>query len=76
MECYRHPDREAQYYCEKDGNYMCEECACCHSPRIYCQHRTSCVINLLTKDGELSPCERLYSDGQVDESSGKSLDEG
>jgi len=54
--CYRHPDREASYYCQKDGNYMCEECACCHSPNIYCQYRTACVINMLTKDGELSPC--------------------
>jgi len=54
--CHRHPDREGAYYCEKDGTYMCEECACCHSPRIYCQFRTACVINLLTKDGDLSPC--------------------
>ncbi len=55
--CYRHPDREAGYYCQKDGNYMCEECACCHSPRVYCQHRTACVIDILTKEGELSRCE-------------------
>lgn len=57
MSCHRHPDREGSYYCEKDCAYMCEECACCHSPRIYCQFRTACVINLLTKDGDLSPCE-------------------
>lgn len=36
---------------------MCEECACCHSPRVYCQYRTACVINVLTRSGELSPCE-------------------
>jgi hypothetical protein len=55
--CYRHPDKEAPYYCQKDNVHMCEECACCHSPRIYCQYRTACVINLLTKDGDLSPCD-------------------
>ena len=35
---------------------MCEECACCHSPRVYCQFRTACLINLLTREGELSAC--------------------
>lgn len=54
--CYRHPDREAPFYCQKDGNYMCRSCACCHSPRVYCQHRTACTIDLLTKEGELKPC--------------------
>lgn len=56
-QCYRHPDLEASYYCQKDGNYMCDECACCHSPNVYCQYRTACVINLLTKNGELSRCD-------------------
>ncbi len=56
-ECYRHPDREADYYCQKDGTYMCGECACCHSPNVYCQYRTACVINILTKEGELSACD-------------------
>jgi hypothetical protein len=35
---------------------MCEECACCRSPRVYCQFRTACLINLLTREGELSAC--------------------
>lgn len=55
--CYRHPDRDAKFYCQKDGNYMCEECACCHSPRVYCQYRTACVIDILTKEGHLARCE-------------------
>ena len=35
---------------------MCEECACCHSPKIYCQYRSACVINMLTRQGEITPC--------------------
>jgi hypothetical protein len=54
--CYRHPEKEATFYCQKDGHYMCRDCACCHSPRVYCQFRTACVIDLLTKQGELSGC--------------------
>lgn len=54
--CYRHSDRPGFYYCQKDGNRMCDECACCHSPRIYCQYRSACIIDILTKEGEISPC--------------------
>jgi hypothetical protein len=64
-QCYRHPDREADYYCQKDGNYMCEECACCHSPRIYCQYRTACVIDILTKEGELQRCNEESPEPKV-----------
>lgn len=55
--CYRHPDREGTFFCQKDGTYMCEECACCHSSRIYCKFRTACVIHMLTKEGEIAGCE-------------------
>jgi hypothetical protein len=65
--CYRHPDRPGIYYCQKDGNYMCEECACCHSPRLYCQYRGACLINMLTKQGELTPCDQK-SDNSLNES--------
>ncbi len=54
--CYRHPERVAPFYCQKDSHYMCRDCACCHNPRIYCQFRTACVIDLLIKEGELSEC--------------------
>jgi hypothetical protein len=57
FQCYRHPDREGSFYCQKDGNYMCRECACCHTPSVYCQYRTACVIHLLTREGELKNCE-------------------
>jgi hypothetical protein len=62
VSCYRHADREGVYYCQKDGNYMCEECACCHSPRIYCQYRTACVIQALTDIGELEDCAQKGDD--------------
>src|SRR5208283_2498829 len=55
--CYRHPEVEGKFYCQKDGNYMCQECSCCHTPRVYCRFRTACTIDLLTKEGELTPCE-------------------
>lgn len=64
--CYRHPDRPGIYYCQKDGNRMCEECACCHSPRIYCQYRQACIINMLTKQGEISPCGHKSEDRQIE----------
>jgi hypothetical protein len=66
MNCYRHPDRPGTFFCQKDGNYMCHECACCHSPRIYCQFRTACVINVLTKQGELTPCDEKPLTGESD----------
>ncbi len=65
--CYRHPDRDAPFYCQKDGNYMCRSCACCHSPRVYCQHRTACLIDLLTKEGELSPCGKKGQEHSTEE---------
>jgi hypothetical protein len=68
--CYRHSDRDGTYYCEKDGNHMCEQCACCHSPRIYCQFRTACVIDLLIKDGELRPCSDIAREEEKAEALG------
>jgi hypothetical protein len=66
--CYRHPDRVGSYYCQKDNFHMCDECACCHSPNIYCRFRTACVIHLLTKEGELAPCRGVRDglDGEAD----------
>jgi hypothetical protein len=59
--CFRHPDREASYYCQKERRHMCEECACCVSPGLYCRYRTSCVLAMLTKEGELSPCSQTWN---------------
>ena len=56
--CINHPDRKGTFFCQKSVDYFCHECACCHSPRVYCQFRTACVINMLTKEGSLGPCGR------------------
>jgi hypothetical protein len=63
--CYRHPKREGSFYCQKDGNYMCRDCACCHTPRVYCQFRTACVIHLLTKEGQLQECSGNKPDAET-----------
>jgi hypothetical protein len=62
--CEYHPDEEGVFFCEKDDMYMCEQCACCHNPNIYCKFRTACVIDLLTKEGELSPCGEASDEGK------------
>ncbi|MBM4326805.1 MAG: hypothetical protein FJ118_06535 [Deltaproteobacteria bacterium] len=59
--CHRHPDREGTFFCQKDAHYMCAQCACCHSPRVYCQFRTACVIDHLAKAGDLRPCRETSS---------------
>lgn len=64
--CSRHPDRDAAYYCQKDDRYLCRECARCYNPRIYCTFRTACVIDLLTKEGELP---RVEQDAEMQDSS-------
>lgn len=55
--CYRHPERRGQYYCQKDSRYMCDECAHCYSPNVYCQFRTACTIDLLKKEEGHTPSE-------------------
>ncbi len=51
--CERHPGRQATYYCQKHGKGMCDECAHCGDPKLYCKFRESCLINFLEKTGEL-----------------------
>jgi hypothetical protein len=60
--CVRHCDREGAFYCQKDDLYMCRECARCQNPRLYCKLRTSCVIDLLTKEGELQVEQTVAQD--------------
>ena len=50
--CYYHSDIEAPFYCQKDDNYMCEKCAKCYTPRVYCQYRKSCLVYFLMKEKE------------------------
>jgi len=51
MQCANHPDRNAIGYCEKNNRYLCEECAKCQSPGIYCKFRPKCIIWELSRHG-------------------------
>ena len=42
--CQNHPDREGQYFCSKYMRYLCEECAVCQDPELYCKFRSGCLI--------------------------------
>jgi hypothetical protein len=42
--CINHPDRETSILCMKHDLAMCEECATCRDPELYCKHRTACPI--------------------------------
>ncbi len=70
MQCANHPDRKAMGYCEKNNRYLCEECAKCQSPGMYCKYRPKCVIWELSRHesetkaeektpGEVAPAEEV-----------------
>lgn len=46
--CRFHPERPARIFCTKFEHGYCEECMeagiACSDPKLYCRHRTSCVI--------------------------------
>ena len=48
--CVEHPDRETAYMCMKHQIYLCDECLACRDPKIYCKHRTGCVIWYLSRE--------------------------
>ena len=48
--CTRHPDRPASQYCQKHYRYLCHECAVCPAPKVFCPHRTSCIISFLDQE--------------------------
>ena len=50
--CVEHPDRETAYMCMKHQIYLCDECLKCRDPKIYCKHRTGCVIWYLSRQNE------------------------
>ena len=50
--CKNHPDRQTQYYCQKQGYYLCESCLKCNDPHIYCKYRTSCIIYFITEKSD------------------------
>ncbi len=48
--CVTHPDRETNLVCMKHQVYMCDECADCRDPEIYCKFRSSCPIWFMHKE--------------------------
>ena len=48
--CKNHPDRESIYFCSKYKYPLCEFCARCPDPELYCKFRSSCIIRFLEKE--------------------------
>ncbi len=48
--CKNHPERESIYFCSKYKYPLCEECARCPDPELYCKFRSSCIIHFLEKE--------------------------
>jgi len=42
--CAHHPERPATQYCQKHARFLCDECLRCADPKLYCRHRTSCIV--------------------------------
>ncbi len=49
--CTNHPEKETGLLCMKHNVYMCDECATCRDPEIFCKFRTSCPIWFIEKRG-------------------------
>jgi hypothetical protein len=50
--CVNHPDKPTGLVCMKYQIHVCEQCANCRDPQLYCKHRTACPIWFIAKDGE------------------------
>ncbi|NNF97998.1 MAG: hypothetical protein HKM93_01345 [Desulfobacteraceae bacterium] len=48
--CIRHPDRETHLVCMKYNDHLCDECATCRDPELYCKFRTACPIWFVYKE--------------------------
>lgn len=55
--CVNHPDRDAELVCMKYQIHLCEECARCRDPKLYCKHRSACIIWFNMKSGESNRTE-------------------
>ncbi|MCG8617120.1 MAG: hypothetical protein MI802_12955 [Desulfobacterales bacterium] len=49
--CKKHPTRQTPYRCAKYEIYQCRECLRCKDPKLYCKHRPSCAIYMITERG-------------------------
>jgi hypothetical protein len=42
--CTSHSEKEPRYQCLKHNTWLCDECPSCRDPKIYCKHRSACLI--------------------------------
>ncbi|MFZ0131919.1 MAG: hypothetical protein WAK95_05205 [Desulfobacterales bacterium] len=47
--CACHPEKETSFMCLKHEVYLCDECLACRDPKIYCKHRSACLIWFMQK---------------------------
>lgn len=47
--CACHPEKETSFMCQKHEVYLCDECLECRDPKIYCKHRSACLIWFMRK---------------------------
>jgi hypothetical protein len=47
--CVNHADESAGLVCMKYQIHFCEQCARCRDPKLFCKHRTACIIWFNTK---------------------------
>ena len=64
--CINHPDRETSLLCSKHNVYMCEECAHCRDPELYCKFRSACPIWFMDKHGSGWGEEKTTSEETVE----------
>lgn len=44
VRCVNHPEVEGNFYCSKYARHLCEVCATCADPKLYCKFRPQCII--------------------------------
>jgi len=47
--CIHHPEREAEYRCQKHQIHLCDGCRACPDPQLYCKFREGCIIWFMEK---------------------------
>lgn len=57
MQCYRHPDREAVGFCQRQNRHLCEECQKCQVPKLHCKFRDGCIVYFIWKEAEKEKAE-------------------
>ena len=48
--CEHYREDAVHYECQKNQVKLCEACAKCKDPSIYCKFRPSCIIHFMEKE--------------------------